>query len=218
MRRRRAAARFRAWQRRRRARRDHGEFQGRARLGFGANRRRRQGRGAGGGQCGRQRHGRRRAVVLGGAVRMAANLADAECRRRSRRTCWRAPQGRPGRDAVGKHHAGGGRYRRGSDETAGKAAGDDRADRNGPRDLSGACAAGRRRGVCGRDRRRSRSIRCSASPNSAWSPPIGRPRHRTRRLSGDRAALSGRAAGLEGSFRLGRCSEADARPGHLFRR
>ena len=33
-----------------------------------ANRRRRQGRSARGGQCGRQRHRRRRAVVLGGAV------------------------------------------------------------------------------------------------------------------------------------------------------
>ena len=59
---------FRARQRRRRARRHHREFQGRHRFGIGGDGGRRQGRGARGGQCGRQRHGRRRAVVLGGAV------------------------------------------------------------------------------------------------------------------------------------------------------
>ena len=104
---------FRARQRRRRARRHHGEFQGRARLGIGGDASRRPGRGARGGQCGRQRHGRRRAVVLGGAVR-------------NRRRIWRARiaavvhaghagdayQGRRGRDIGGKHHAGGGRHRR----------------------------------------------------------------------------------------------------------
>ena len=44
--------------------------------------------GARGGQCRRQRHGRRRTVVLGGAVRnRQANSAGADCRRRSRPTC-----------------------------------------------------------------------------------------------------------------------------------
>ena len=49
----------------------------------------------------RQRHGRRRAVVLGGAVRESTtNSADADCRPRSRPTCCRrAAQGRPGRNA-----------------------------------------------------------------------------------------------------------------------
>ncbi len=110
--------RFRARQRRRRARRHHREFQGRARLGVGGDARRRQGRGARRGQCGRQRHGRRRAVVLGRAVR-------------DRRRIWRAriaavvhaghaddaSQGRRGRDVGGKHHAGGGRDRRGPDQS-----------------------------------------------------------------------------------------------------
>ena len=63
-----AAGEFRARQRRRRARRHHGEFQGRGRLGIGGDAGRRPGRSARGGQCGRQRHGRRWAVVLGGAV------------------------------------------------------------------------------------------------------------------------------------------------------
>ena len=110
--------RFRARQRRRRARRHHGEFQGRARLGVGGDTGRRQGRSARGGQCRRQRHGRRRAVVLGGTVR-------------DRRRIWRAriaavvhaghagdaPQGRRCGDRGGKHHAGGGRDRRDPDQS-----------------------------------------------------------------------------------------------------
>ena len=82
---------FRAGQRRRRPRRDDSQFQGRARLGFGADRRRRHRRRARGGQCRRQRDRRRRAVVLGGAVRdRTTNSADADCRRRSRLICCRA--------------------------------------------------------------------------------------------------------------------------------
>jgi hypothetical protein len=46
----------------------HREFQGRPRLGFGGDARRRDGRRTRGGQCGRHRDGRRRAVVLGRAV------------------------------------------------------------------------------------------------------------------------------------------------------
>ena len=61
-------------------------------------------------------------------------------------------KGGPAATAFGKHHAGGRRYRRRADESAGQAARDDRADRNGPRDLSRACSAGRRRGVRRRDR------------------------------------------------------------------
>ena len=109
---------FRARQRRRRPRRHHGKSEGRPRLGFGENRRRRQGRGARRGQCGRQRHGRRRTVVLGGAVR-------------NRRRIWRARiagvvhaghaddahQGRPRRNVGGEHHAGGGRDRRRTDQS-----------------------------------------------------------------------------------------------------
>ena len=63
-----AANGFRARQRRRRARRHHREFQGRHRFGIGGDFGRRPGRGTRGGQCGRQRHRRRRAMVLGGAV------------------------------------------------------------------------------------------------------------------------------------------------------
>ena len=63
-----ASTEFRARQRRRRARRHHRELQGRPRLGFRDDRGRRHGRGARGGQRGRQRDGRRRPVVLGGAV------------------------------------------------------------------------------------------------------------------------------------------------------
>ncbi len=80
--------RFRARQRRRRTWRHHREFQGRARLGLGGDARWRHGRCDRGGQCGRQRDRRRRAVVLGRAVRNRRRIsADAGCRRRSRRTC-----------------------------------------------------------------------------------------------------------------------------------
>ena len=58
-----------------------------------------------------------------------------------------AHQGRRSRDIDGKHHAGRGRDRRGTDETAGEAAGDDGANRICPRDLSGARAARWRCGV-----------------------------------------------------------------------
>ena len=107
---------FCARQRRRRARRHHSEFQGRDRLGIGGDTRRRPGRGTRGGQCGRHRHGRRRAVVLGGAVR-------------DRRRIWRAriaalvhaghagdaSQGRRCRDRRREYHARGGRNRCGVD-------------------------------------------------------------------------------------------------------
>ena len=53
---------------RRRPRRDHGEFQGRNRLGIGGDRRRRPGRRHCSGQRRRLGHGRRRSLVLGGAV------------------------------------------------------------------------------------------------------------------------------------------------------
>ena len=113
-------------------------------------------------------------------------------------------KGGAGRDVCGKHHAGGRRHRRHADQGAGQAARDDRADRHGPRDLSGACADSTATWCLPPRPARSRSIRCSASPNSAWSPPTRRPRDRARRPCGDRATLPGRAAGVEGSLRLGR--------------
>ena len=58
-----------------------------------------------------------------------------------------AHQGRHSSDIGGKHHAGRGRDRRGTDKTTSKTAGDDCADRICPRDLSGARAARWRCGV-----------------------------------------------------------------------
>ena len=84
-----------------------------------------------------------------------ANSADADCRRRSRRTCCAQGQGRAGRDGGGEHHAGRRRHRRRADQAAGQAAGDDRADRIGARHLSRARPARWRRGVRRRDRRKA---------------------------------------------------------------
>ena len=81
---------FRARQRRRRAGRHHREFQGRPRLGLGgdagrryASRRLRSSmRSAASPSATGRGSGRRRS-------KSTANLADAACRRRSRRKCWR---------------------------------------------------------------------------------------------------------------------------------
>ena len=91
----------------------------------------------------------------------------------------RAAQGRSGSDAFGKHHAGGRGHGCRADEIAGQAARDDRANRNGPRDLPRPCPDAMATWCMPPRPARSRSIRGSASPNSGWSPPT-RSRARSR--------------------------------------
>ena len=90
------AHRLRARQRRRRARRHHGQLQGRHRLGLGEDRRRLHRGGARRGQRRRWRGGRRRPVVLGGAFRARRRIRRPRLPRTKcpRRPCCRAPRAR----------------------------------------------------------------------------------------------------------------------------
>ena len=95
------------------------------------------------------------------------------------------------------------RHRRRADQAAGQAARDDRAYRIGPRDLSRARAARWRRGVCRRDRREAdRSAVGLTELGMVAANVVARAIARGVYMR-DRAALSGRAAGVEGSLRLG---------------
>ena len=105
-----------------------------------------------------------------------------------------------------------------ADESAGQAAGDDRANRNGARHLPGPCPDGWRRGVCRRDRQEADRSAVRPHRTRHGGRQYGRARDRARRPSCDRATLSGCATGVGRSFRLGRspkdhrrvsCSGAD---------
>ena len=95
-----------------------------------------------------------------------------------------------------------GRHRRGADKAAGQAARDDRADRHGAGDLSGACAARWRCGVCGRDRRKADRPAVRPHRTRHGRRQCGGTRDRARCLYRDRAALSGRVTGLGGPVRF----------------
>ena len=194
----------RARQRRRRAWRHHRQPQGRRRLGFGADARRHHGRRAGRGQCRRQRDGRRRPAVLGGAVRAGqANSAAAACRRRcsADELALRSQRRRRGENTTHRRR----RDRRHADQGAGQAPRRHGAERFRPRDLSGAYAARRRRRVRRRDRAQAarRSGLCADRARHGGRQCAGA-RHRPRRLRGDGAALPRRAAELEGQVRSAR--------------
>jgi hypothetical protein len=98
-----------------------------------------------------------------------------------------------------------GRHRCDADKTAGQAARDDRADRDGARNLSGACAARWRCGVCGRDRRQADRSPVRPHRTRHGRRQCGRPRHRAWCSYCDRAALSGRVTGLGGPIRFASC-------------
>ena len=123
----------------------------------------------------------------------------------------RAAQGRSGSDVFGKHHAGGRGHRRRADEIAGQTAGDDRADRNGPRHLSRPCPAD------------GDVVFAAATGKKPIDPLFGltelgmvaantvaraiaRGVHEC-----DRATLSGCATGVERSLRLGRSPKGSRR-------
>ena len=131
--------------------------------------RRRPGRG----QCGRQRHRRRRPVVLGGAVRAGRRirrprLAVADATGRAR-----VPHQGPRRR---EHHARGGRDRRHPEQGPGQAARDHGAGRHRACDPPGAYPARRRPRVRRRDRRADRCpTRSTAWPSSAAPPPTCSP-------------------------------------------
>jgi len=140
------------------------------------NRRRRPGRSPCSGQRRWQRHGRRWSVVLGGAVRGGPRVRQPRTSAVFQpRHAEGAAQGRPGSEGRGKHHARRGGDRCGADQAAGQTAGDDRAK---PEWRARSIPSTHRSTATWYLRRRpakSRSIRCSVLPNSAWWPPIRSP-------------------------------------------
>ena len=195
-----AGARFRSRQRRRRLRRDHRQSQGRPRLGLGAT------RATASPSARSSRSMRSAASTIGDGPHFwaAPFEQDEEFGGRG----WPAPlprgraraahQGRPRRE----HHHRGGRNRRDADQGAGQAARRHGADGFARAiypvhtpldgDIVFAAATGRKplRRSAARVRRARHARRQCA-----------RPRHRARRLRGDRAALPRRAAVLARPFR-----------------